>query len=457
MAVVSRDRQLQGAAQKLTQLGAQVSYGADRQVQGTLTFSRVVAPVTANNIRKGSFVLVDNEHIRFTEPPLDVLGQLSFMDAEDGAAFEKKVQQGLERRMMLLISVDSRMKNMRVLTAIDPARLVSVGMIQAGEVKLDIEVEPDGVRVIRVLPPRGNALEVPRSFPPVVINDLQTQSELEMYFTALVPRLVQAAAQAHTGKRRDDEDATDAFHAGGAHLEPVAPPANTPTLRTLLQKFGDHAVPSKIELVAAYQVGKKRFRLVAYHEAGSIFKARLLDAADPDTRGLWSGDIDLAKVGSVDDLVASVIGVATLPQPGQAPPTHRPPSQGRTPAGQPAGRDFEEMPTTAPNPAMAPRPGEVWVMNVVVEKDDGKTIRYMCIDADGRPYGAPQSLARPDFFQVFSAAPNGSFRLCVIVDAVRSDHVIYRQMDAARVPGGEPVRIPLSHLAAAFVPEATLY
>jgi hypothetical protein len=58
---------------------------------------------------------------------------------------------------------------------------------------------------------------------------------------------------------------------------------------------------------------------------------------------------------------------------------------------------------------------------------------------------------------VFSAAPNGAFRLCVLIDTVRNDHVVYRQMDAARVPGGEPVSIAIAHLAAAFVPEATLY
>lgn len=440
----TRERR-QIATQKLASWGVPVSLGADREtLSGMFQFSgRVVAPVTANNIRRAGFVVHGADQLRFTDPPLSTLGAFAFLDVEDVPALEKKIQSALERRMMSVVVQDSRLKDLRVMTAIDPERLVALATVSVGHSKVDLEVDPDGVHVVRVLPPKSAALEVPRSFPVVPVETFTSQSDLDLYLSSVLPQAVSLASAA---QRHEMDEATDTFDAGSGTLEPLAPPRGVPNLAQLLARFGDHAVAPRVELVSMYQVGKKKFRLVAHYESGTMFKGRLMDADDPDPRGLWSGDIDLSKGESVDAIVASVIGVEA---------TANKPAPKR---GGPASGDgtFETASTTGP-PQVLPRPGEVWVMRVVVERDEATRIRYVCIDADERPYGEPRVLPRADFFHVFSRAQDGAFRLCVLVEDVRGDRVAYRQMDASRVPGGERVVIPVSHLAAAFVPEASLY
>jgi hypothetical protein len=101
----------------------------------------------------------------------------------------------------------------------------------------------------------------------------------------------------------------------------------------------------------------------------------------------------------------------------------------------------------------APRPGEIWVMNVVVEEAGDDEVRYVGTDIDGRPYGAARVLKRADFEAVF-ARERGGWRLLVHVDQVQDGSVIYRQLDRQRQPMGAPRKMSWAILLANFVPEA---
>ena len=107
-------------------------------------------------------------------------------------------------------------------------------------------------------------------------------------------------------------------------------------------------------------------------------------------------------------------------------------------------------------PVALPQPGEVWVMNVVVEEGGDAEVRYVGTDIDGRPYGAARVLARADFEAVFTEV-RGGWRLLVRIDQVQEGNVVYRQLDAARQPIGAPRRMPAAILVANFVPEAAAY
>jgi hypothetical protein len=105
---------------------------------------------------------------------------------------------------------------------------------------------------------------------------------------------------------------------------------------------------------------------------------------------------------------------------------------------------------------LQPHPGEVWVMNVVVEGSGGDEIRYVGTDIDGRPYGAARVLKRSDFEAVF-VEERGGWRLLIQIDQVQEGHVIYRQLDRQRQPMGAPRKMAAAILVANFVPEAAAY
>jgi hypothetical protein len=105
---------------------------------------------------------------------------------------------------------------------------------------------------------------------------------------------------------------------------------------------------------------------------------------------------------------------------------------------------------------LLPRPGEVWVMNVVVEAAVADEVRYLGTDIEGRPYGAALVLKRHDFEAVFSRTAAG-WRLLVLVEQVTGDGVIYRQLDPQRQPMGGPRRMQTAVLVANFVSEAAAF
>jgi hypothetical protein len=105
---------------------------------------------------------------------------------------------------------------------------------------------------------------------------------------------------------------------------------------------------------------------------------------------------------------------------------------------------------------LQPHPGEVWVMNVVVEEAGADEVRYVGTDIDGRPYGAARVLKRADFEAVFTS-DRGGWRLLVQIDQVQDGHVIYRQLDRQRQPMGAARKMSAAILVANFVPEAAAY
>jgi hypothetical protein len=105
---------------------------------------------------------------------------------------------------------------------------------------------------------------------------------------------------------------------------------------------------------------------------------------------------------------------------------------------------------------LQPNPGEIWVMNVVVEAGGPDEVRYVGTDIDGKPYGAARVLKRTDFEAVFTPA-RGGWRLLIQIDQVQEGAVLYRQLDQARQPIGASRKMAAAILVANFVPEAAAY
>jgi len=216
-------------------------------------------------------------------------------------------------------------------------------------------------------------------------------------------------------------------------VEAMPAPRNAVTLAGLATAFGSEvalAPNAAVELVQEFQYAGTRYRFLAVREMGTTFKGRLIGPGGD----VWSDRFDLATFPGTHRVVALALGAAA--EPGGALP------------------DVEGAPAPGPVPPhLVPRPGEVWVMSVVVEQASGDEVRYVGTDIDGRPYGAARVLKRAEFEAVF-AQERGGWRLLVLVEQVQGDQVVYRQLDRQRQPIGSPRRLPAAILAANFVPEA---
>jgi hypothetical protein len=186
-----------------------------------------------------------------------------------------------------------------------------------------------------------------------------------------------------------------------------------------------------VEVVQEYTHGGTRYRFVAVREVGTLFKGRIIGP-----RGdLWAERFELGHFPGTAQVMSSALGVHPAELPVEAP----------------AESSSEPVP-----PHLLPSAGEVWVMNVVVEAQQGDEVRYVGTDIDGRPYGAARVLKRADFEAVFSGH-RGGWRLLVVVDQVQGDTVLYRQLDPQRQPLGAPRRMATAVLAANFIPEAAAF
>jgi hypothetical protein len=205
--------------------------------------------------------------------------------------------------------------------------------------------------------------------------------------------------------------------------------------------FGEDAVlapNAMVELIQEFQHGGTRYRFVAAREMGTRFKGRLIGP----NGDVWSDRFELADFPGTRKVVALALGVREAPGAGD-------------PVGVGEATAAEGAPAHVPS-HLQPHPGEVWVMNVVVEEAGTDEVRYVGTDIDGRPYGAARVLKRADFEAVF-AHDRGGWRLLVQIDQVQDDHVIYRQLDRQRQPMGAPRKMAAAILVANFVPEAAAY
>jgi hypothetical protein len=241
---------------------------------------------------------------------------------------------------------------------------------------------------------------------------------------------------------RAGEVMADAASAGA--LGPVAPatgpvtpaPVKELTLEHLAERLGPSAVlRSGFSIVRTLQIDGDEARFEAQHRGEETFAARL------ERRGatVWEGDFRLFELSSLNGFVAELAAQGSSAS-AQAPAQHAwTDEQARLVAG-----------------LLPPAPGEIWVMNVSLEDDDGQEVRYRSLNIGGESYGAPRVLSKAAFEATFAEAGVG-YRLLVRVLEVGEDYVEYQRLDAARKPVAAPRRAPLIVFMASFIAEAAAY
>jgi hypothetical protein len=419
---IPRERLNQIASRKLSALGVPVRLGADREtLEGELGFQgRLLHPATGQPIARARFVVEGHDRLRFLDAPLAALGEVGFGAHERVAALEQALAAALARRAEALRDLAAQFRALRLEAGVDPDRLAVRAVAKTPTHAFEILGDPDGVRVSRVAPVGGTPFEVSPEFPPLDLAACPSPAALEVFLTEALPRM-RAVAPARAA-------------AASSALEATPPPRNALTLAALARVFGEHAIlapNAMVELVQEFQHGGTRYRFLAAREAGTLFKGRLIGPSGD----VWTDRFELADFPGTRRVVARALGA----------------EEGTEPAGpfEPAA---DGLAAELPGP-LQPRPGEVWVMSVVVEEAGDDEVRYVGTDMDGHPYGAARVLKRAEFEAVF-ARERGTWRLLVQIDQVQDGNVIYRQLDRQRQPLGAPRRMAAAILVANFVPEA---
>ncbi len=426
---IPRERLNQIASRKLSALGVPVRLAADREtLEGELAFQRLPHPATGQPITRARFAVVGHDQLRFLDAPLAALGEMSFYEHERVAALEQAIAAALAQRAAGLHEIELRLRALHLDAAVDPDRLAVRAIVKTQSHAFELLGGPEGVRVSRVAPVGGQPFEVPIDFPPLAIGELHSAAEVETYLADGVSRMRPAP----------EEPRPAASPTSTGAVEATPPSRNALTLADLVRAFGDDAVlapNAAVELIQEFQHGGTRYRFVASREMGTRFKGRLIGPSGD----VWAERFDLARFPGTHRVVAVAL---------EAPEAVELPSPVDAAA---EGGGSAELPQH-----LLPHPGEIWVMNVVIEEAGQDEVRYVGTDIDGRPYGAARILKRSDFEAVFNHE-QGTWRLLVQVDQVQEGNVIYRQLDRSRQPVGAPRRMAAAILVANFVPEAAAY
>jgi len=429
---IPRERLNQIAGRKLSSLAIPVRLAADREtLEGELLFSGVLRhPATGQVLQRARFQVQGHDLLHFADAPLAALPPVSFYDCERVSILEQRIGEALQRRVRQLQDQATRLRTLGFEVAVDIERLAARVVAKTPTHAFELLGGAEGIRVTRVAPVGGRPFDVPPTFPPVRPEDHESRTDVEVWLAQRIPEMEQASREAARPAL------TPSGSAAASRVEAMPPPRNALTLGQLVRAFGEAGVlaPSApVEVVQEFQFAGTRYRFAALRDVGTSFKARLIGPAGD----VWSDRFDVANFPGTASLVAAALGVqgssVSAAEPELAPGSGEPVPQ-----------------------HLLPHAGEIWVMNVVLEGQQGDEVRYVGTDIDGRPYGAARVLKRSDFEAVFSRAGSG-WRLLVVVDQVQGDQVLYRQLDPHRQPMGAPRRMATAVLVANFVPEAAAF
>jgi hypothetical protein len=420
---ISRERLNQIALRKLTSLGVPADVQPNLALMGEWPFrtGRLLVPGTQVRIPSARFKVEGHDRLTFATPPLSALGPLSFYDLDNADAFELRVARALSVRLGYLQSLAGQLGAKKVESRLDGNALVLRGEVETADHVFGLQADPEGIRVVSMRQRLGSGPPTPVSFP-LALEEHGTRGELELFLANAVHRGELSPKTAEAQKQQGPELVAlplpqGALPAGG------------------LARFGPGATVAvqdgKLVVSQALRLGAQPVQFLATHLGGTSFQGRILVG----NVERWADRFDVARFPGVEQLARICLGVASAGA--------RAPGQQAAPS-EPGRLTLDVM--------IPPAPGELWVMDVLVEREADGDVRYSCADVDGRPYGATRVLRSEDFRGTFS--PHGAgWRLRIVIERLEGDRVIYRQLNPSGERGPEK-QLALATLRTIFVPSA---
>ena len=434
------------ASRKLAALGLATQAGSDGEtLEGAWVFQLpLVHPIREVPIPGARFQVVGHDRVCFTEAPLAALGPITFFDVETRMVVEQRVNAALQRRWGVLEKMRERMRALKLEVGFEPDRLLIRGLLTAPRHTFELLGGAEGVRVWRVTPNGKKPFELPRQVALLSLEAYAAAADLEAQLVRAAPRWEQ------TYGSPDPKDAPLALpmvSAGNLTVAPV-PAAGESLSIALLKRFGEGASVksncARLEVSQEFYLDGTRYTFSALHQGGTSFEGRLTGPGGDR----WAERFDVTRFPGIENFVATELHVSA--KTAAAPPVSLTPPLAQAPTAPPAAA-VSSIPDH-----LRPRPGEVWLMSVLIEEERDGEVRYVCMDTDGKPYGATRLLKRPDFDSVF-AQERGGYCLRIHIDSVLGEVAGYHQLDPARQPRGTPKSLALAILVSTFVPESAAY
>ncbi|MFN0061466.1 MAG: hypothetical protein ACKVPX_02960 [Myxococcaceae bacterium] len=423
---VSPERLNQIAQRKLAALGLKSRATGSGFLEGELpiTAGRVSHPTTGISVTHANFLVVGHDRVRFINAPFSGLDAVVFYDVDSVAAFEARLLSALSQRVQALKGVGSKLKTLGLATTLDADALTINAWVTVGDNRYEIVGSPGLVRVRRVVPPSGEPKPVPEKLGAIPVEEFTTTAEFELFLEASADLKQIAGGESAPAPPPASTSPS---------LESLAPEAGALSLVALAKLGGSHVAVSDATLMQTFEHEGKRYVFTAKQVQGNTFEGKL-----SGPRGeKWSERFDLTRFPGIAIFVANLLNVTP-----EAPTAPAPEAPRKTIPAVPAH--------------LEPHAGEVWVMSVIVEQDDGNEIRYACVDMDGKPYGAARILKKADFDVIFSQLGTG-WRLRIRVEDVVEGHVLYRQLARDGRASEALKKMPVTVLASNFMPEAAAY
>jgi hypothetical protein len=384
----------------------------------------VMNPLNGEPLARVTFKVASDATLEAESPPL--VAGLRIADcsrcSSEGMLFEQ-LNQALHRRVAEVQALHNRVEALGLEPEMDVERAevaVSVDLDTTGQAVL---VGDDRGLVARYVFPVGGK-RAPVSLGDLVLDlaGLSDKVDLELFLAARAGEVL---------AERGSAGAPSAV-AGDA-----GPVARASPKELTLAELGERLSPSAVvgsgfSVVRNLMISGDEVRFEACHRGDDAFVARLHRCG----KGVWEGSFRLSRISSLDDFIAELVA-------GRSPWAAEGPIQKRS---------TDERARLVAG-LLPPAPGEIWVMDVSLEDDDGQEVRYRGLGTGGQSYGAPRVLAKAAFEATFAKAGVG-YRLLVRVLEVGEDYVEYQRLDAERKPVASPRRSPLIIFMASFAAEA---
>lgn len=415
---ISQERLNEIAMRRLLRLGIAAKPGPTGALEGELSFQRVVNPATQAQIPGALFRVISHDQLACLAPaPLPGLPPVFFHDVQSLEQLEQRVIDGLAVRVQGAQAVAVQMQRLKLVPRLDPDRLLAVTEAHSGPQAFQLEGDHLAVHVAAVRSGSGwQQVTGPACL--IDLTSFSTLVDLELELSVrsrqLQPVSAGSSASAVSSSAAPAQQRPPPFVAVASD---VGGPAS------LLSRFSSHLRITQLQIVEELSDGQQKVRAAATLVSGTTFRVRI---DRPDGAVVFEDKVDLARVPSLAHLVNTV--------------------QGRS-------AEAPRIEEKAAAIHIAPHPGEVWLMQVVVEREENGEVRYVLVDVDGRAFGASRLLKCDDFYAVFHEK-GGGYRLRIRIDEVHGQRVVYRQLNAAGQASPEQRAMPLQGLVASFVPEA---
>lgn len=419
---IPQERLNEIALRRLRRLGIEASPGGSGVLEGVVAFARLAEPLAQRLITQAAFRVVGHDSLQFLVPPLGELGPIQIHDLNERLELENRLTEGLRKRLAVARAAADEMERLRLDARLDPSRLVALCDVTASGRRFILEGDGAGFRIARLVV--GDSVRDVGG--PAAALDLRA-------FTSLVDlELELSVRQAQLEVVTSAPPPARAAAPKAAPLSRVQPEGGLP-VAALAARFGHDARLASFELVEDFSDGKETWRVTSRWTGGATFHTVVTRPSSPG-QPLFSDAVDPGRIAGSLELLAAVLG--------------------RSVQSAPEANEQEPEPTDSTQ--ILPRVGEVWIMSVLIEREDPEEIRYVLTDIDGRPYGAQRILKRDDFLAVF-AEDRGAYRLRIRIEEMRGQQVVYRQLNAAGQLAPEARSVPFGTFATTFFPEAMAY